>query len=79
MRELGRRSYIEHEARGWLGVHGTDAEGEAAADASRVCHGHQRSWEPGPGWAFEGQWLGQVDWIGSAGLWACRGSWSVFG
>lgn len=26
MRELGRRSYIGHETRGWLGVHGTDAE-----------------------------------------------------
>jgi hypothetical protein len=35
-------------------VHGTDAEEEVGGGASRVRHGHWRSWGHGPGWAFAG-------------------------
>jgi hypothetical protein len=47
-RSFGLRSYIGHRARGWAGVHGTDAMGKAAAGASRVRHGHWGVGDLGP-------------------------------
>jgi hypothetical protein len=35
-------------------VHGTDADEEVGGGASRVRHGHWKSWGHGPGWAFAG-------------------------